>query len=130
MAQTCGYPYVSHLKGKVRLVATPAYGFAGGQGTERVSFIVVPEASTAQSLADLRGKVAAVNDWGSNSGMNLFRAALAPLAKDGKFFSDVRITTGHLPSIKALQAGEADVASIDTVTWGMLGRHRPDRRPI
>ena len=75
LAQTCGYPYVSFLKGKVRLVATPAYDFAGGEGTERVSFIIVPEASKAQSLEDLRGKVAAINDWGSNSGMNLFRAA-------------------------------------------------------
>jgi ABC-type phosphate/phosphonate transport system substrate-binding protein len=126
LAQTCGYPYVSYLKGKVRLVATPAYDFAGGEGTERVSFIIVPEASQAQSLEDLRGKIAAVNDWGSNSGMNLFRAALMPLARGGKFFSEVRITGGHLPSIKAVQAGDADVASIDTVTWGMLDRHRPD----
>jgi ABC-type phosphate/phosphonate transport system substrate-binding protein len=126
MAQTCGYPYVQHLKGKVRLVATPAYDFAGGEGTERVSFIVVPESRTARRLEDLRGKVAAINDWGSNSGMNLFRAALAPLAGDGRFFSAVKVTGGHIPSIKAIQAGEVDVASIDTVTWGMLDRHRPD----
>lgn len=126
LAQTCGYPYVSYLKGKVRLVATPAYDFAGGEGTERVSFVIVPEASKAQGLEDLRGKVAAINDWGSNSGMNLFRAALMPLAKDGRFFSVVKITGGHLFSIEAVRAGEADVASIDTVTWGMLDRHRPD----
>jgi ABC-type phosphate/phosphonate transport system substrate-binding protein len=126
LAQTCGYPYVSHLKGKVRLVATPAYDFSGGEGTERVSFIIVPEQSPTASLEDLRGKVAAVNDWGSNSGMNLFRAAVMPLARDGRFFSEIRITGGHLPSIKAVQDGEADVASIDTVTWGMLARHRPE----
>jgi ABC-type phosphate/phosphonate transport system substrate-binding protein len=126
LAQTCGYPYISHLRGKVRLVATPAFDFAGGRGTERVSFIIVPEASRAERLEDLRGKTAAINDWGSNSGMNLFRAAVAPLARDGKFFSDVKVTGGHLPSIAAVQKGEADVASIDTVTWGMLARHRPD----
>lgn len=126
MAQTCGYPYVRHLKGKVRLVATPAYDFAGGEGTERVSFIIVPEASPAQSLEDLRGKIAAINDWDSNSGMNLFRAAVMPYARGGRFFSDIKVTGGHLLSIKAVQAGEADVASIDTVTWGMLVRHRPD----
>jgi ABC-type phosphate/phosphonate transport system substrate-binding protein len=126
LAQTCGYPYVSHLKGKVRLVATPVFEFAGGEGTERVSFIIVPEGSKAQSLDDLRGKVAAVNDWGSNSGMNLFRAAVMPLARDGKFFSEIRITGGHLPSIKAVQDGEADVAAIDTVTWGMLAKHAPE----
>lgn len=126
LAQTCGYPYVSHLKGKVRLVATPAFDFAGGKGTDRVSFIVVAETSKAHTLEDLRGTVAAVNDWGSNSGMNLFRAAVMPLASDGKFFSGIRITGGHLPSIKAVQTGEADVAAIDTVTWGMLARHNPD----
>jgi ABC-type phosphate/phosphonate transport system substrate-binding protein len=126
LAQTCGYPYVSHLKGKVRLVATPVFEFAGGQSTERVSFIVVPEDSKAKSLEDLRGKIAAVNDWGSNSGMNLFRAAVMPLARDGKFFSEIRITGGHLPSIKAVQDGEADVAAIDTVTWGMLASHAPE----
>lgn len=126
LAQTCGYPYVYELKGKVRLVATPVFAFAGGNGTERVSFIIVPEASTARSLEDLRGKIAAVNDWGSNSGMNLFRAAVMPLAKDGKFFSEIRITGGHLPSIAAVQNGEADVAAIDTVTWGMLAQHRPE----
>jgi ABC-type phosphate/phosphonate transport system substrate-binding protein len=126
MAQTCGYPYVSLLKGKVRLVATPAYGFSGGEGTERLSFIIVPEGSPAKSLADLRGKVAVINDWGSNSGMNLFRAAVVPLASDGRFFSEIRVSGGHVPSIKAVRESEADVASIDTVTWGMLAMHRPE----
>ncbi|MDB5522491.1 MAG: phosphate transporter substrate-binding protein [Rhizobium sp.] len=126
LAQTCGYPYVSQLKGKVRLVATPVFDFAGGKGTERVSFIIVADSCEAESLEDLRGAVASVNDWGSNSGMNLFRAAIMPLARDGKFFSRIHISGGHLPSIKAVQDGQADVASIDTVTWGMLARHRPD----
>lgn len=127
LAQTCGYPYVSFLKGKVRLVATPVYGFSGGQGTERVSFIIVPEGSPAQSLEDLRGKVAAINDWGSNSGMNLFRAAVMPLARDGKFFSGIKVSGGHVLSIKAVQEGQADAAAIDTVTWGMVAKHAPDR---
>jgi ABC-type phosphate/phosphonate transport system substrate-binding protein len=126
LAQTCGYPYVSHLKGKVRLVATPAYGFAGGKGTERVSFIIVPDGSSAAGIEDLRGKVAAVNDWDSNSGMNLFRAAVAPFARDGKFFSGIKVTGGHLPSIEAVRTGAADVAAIDTVTWGMLAQHQPE----
>jgi ABC-type phosphate/phosphonate transport system substrate-binding protein len=127
LAQTCGYPYVTALKGKVRLVATPVYAFAGGEGTERTSFIVVAEQSTATKLEDLRGKVAAVNDWGSNSGMNLLRAAVMPLARDGRFFSDIRITGGHIASIGAVQSGKADVAAIDTVTWGLLARHEPQR---
>jgi ABC-type phosphate/phosphonate transport system substrate-binding protein len=126
LAQTCGYPYVTALKGKVRLVATPVFAFAGGEGTERVSFIVVSAENPAATLADLRGGIAAVNDWGSNSGMNLLRAAVVPLARDGRFFSDIRITGGHLASIAAVAAGNADVAAIDTVTWGLLARHMPE----
>jgi ABC-type phosphate/phosphonate transport system substrate-binding protein len=126
LAQTCGYPYVSHLKGKVRLVATPAFEFAGGRGTERVSFIIVAENNPARRLEDLLGAVASVNDWGSNSGMNLFRAAVMPLASGGRFFSEIKISGGHLASIKAVQDGESDVAAIDTVTWGHLARHRPE----
>ena len=125
LAQTCGYPYVTALRGKVRLVATPAFSFAGGHGTERVSYVIVRQDSPHRDLAALRGSVVAINEWGSNSGMNLLRAAIAPHAIGGRFFSEVRVTGGHLPSIAAVQGGEADVASIDTVTWGLLARHAP-----
>lgn len=126
LAQACGFPYVTELKGRVRLVATPAYSFPGGKGTERVSYVVVPAGSAFDSLESLEGSVAGINEWGSNSGMNLFRAAIAPLAREGRFFSEVRVTGGHLPSIRAVRAGEVDCASIDTVTWGMLAMHGPD----
>ncbi|MBL0371787.1 PhnD/SsuA/transferrin family substrate-binding protein [Rhizobium sp. KVB221] len=126
LAQTCGYPYIKMLTGKVRLVATPVYDFAGGAGTERTSFLIASETNTGKNLESFRGSVAAVNDHMSNSGSNLFRAALAPLAGGKPFFSSVKITGGHLPSIAAVAAGEADIASIDTVSWGMLDRHAPD----
>ncbi len=31
-SQTCGYPYVKHLRGEVALIATPEYAFAGCEG--------------------------------------------------------------------------------------------------
>ena len=126
LAQTCGYPYITQLKGKVRLVATPIYQFAGGRGTERLSYVVVSVASSYRTLADLRGKTVALNDRGSNSGMNLLRAAVAPLAQDGHFFSDVLVTGGHHASLAAVAAGHADVAAVDTVTFGLLQRHAPE----
>jgi ABC-type phosphate/phosphonate transport system substrate-binding protein len=126
LAQTCGYPYVSMLRGKVQLVATPVFTFAGGKGTERVSYVIVGETSACRNLEDLRGRVVALNGWDSNSGMNLLRATIAPLARDGRFFSDVTITGGHVASIAAVRAGIADVAAIDTVTWGLLAKHQPD----
>jgi ABC-type phosphate/phosphonate transport system substrate-binding protein len=127
LAQTCGYPYVSELKGKVRLVATPAFSYSGGKGAKRASFIVVREDHPAQSLGDLRGQRAAINDWLSNSGMNLLRISVAPLAGGKPFFSDVVVTGGHLASIAAIREGRADVAAIDSITWGLHARHAPDK---
>jgi len=127
LAQTCGYPYVSELKGRVRLVATPVFSYPGGKGVKRASFIVVREDSSAKSLEDLRGKRAAINDWLSNSGMNLLRMAVAPLAGGKPFFSDVVVTGGHLGSIAAVREDRADVAAIDSITWGLHARHAPEK---
>lgn len=126
-AQTCGYPYVSELKGKVRLVATPVFNYAGGRGARRASYIVVREDDKARSVADTSGYRAAINDWLSNSGMNLLRIAVAPHAKNGHFFSDVIVTGGHIDSIAAIREGRADVAAIDSITWGIHARHAPEK---
>lgn len=124
--QTCGYPYVQELKGKVRLLATPVFRYAGGRGARRASFVVVREDDPATDIADLAGRRAAINDWLSNSGMNLLRIAVAPHAKEGRFFSDVTVTGGHMASIAAIREGRADTAAIDSITWGLHARHAPE----
>lgn len=124
--QTCGFPYVEELKGKVRLVATPVFRYAGGKGARRASFLVVREDDPAVDIADLAGKRAAINDWLSNSGMNLLRIAVAPYTKNGRFFSDVTVTGGHMMSIAAIREGRADTAAIDSITWGLHARHAPE----
>jgi len=126
LAQACGFPYVRHLKGRVRLVATPVYGFAGGTGAERRSVVVVAAEAPFAGVADLRGARAAINDPGSNSGANLFAALVAPLAVNGRFFSSVTVTGGHRESLAAVAAGRADVAAIDSVTFGHLAAHAPE----
>ncbi len=103
--QTCGYPYVQHLRGKVQLVASPVYGLPGCDGPLKCSFIIVKAKSPAQSIADMRGTRAAINEPGSNSGYNLFRAFVAPHAIDGRFFSSVLETGGHRASIDAVSSG-------------------------
>jgi ABC-type phosphate/phosphonate transport system substrate-binding protein len=125
LAQTCGFPYVKHLRGKVKLVATPVYGHPGCDGPLMRSFVVVANDSAAQSLEDLRGGRAAINQPDSNSGSNLFRAAIAPLSRHGRFFSSVIETAGHRNSIAAITAGKADVAAIDCVTYGNVLRFDP-----
>ncbi|EMS95675.1 hypothetical protein H009_21586 [Agrobacterium tumefaciens str. Cherry 2E-2-2] len=125
--QTCGYPYVRHLRGKVQLVATPVYNLPGCDGPLKCSFIIVNAASPARSIEELRGARAAINEPGSNSGYNLFRAFVAPHARDGRFFSSVQETGGHLASIDAVSSGKADAASIDCVTFGNTLRFDPQR---
>ncbi|MFS8110498.1 PhnD/SsuA/transferrin family substrate-binding protein [Rhizobium jaguaris] len=127
LAQTCGFPYVKRLRGKVQLVATPVYDLPGCDGPSMRSFVIVRKDSPVEALADLRGLTAAINDPSSNSGTNLFRAAIAPLAENGRFFGCVIETGGHLRSIDAVAAGKADVAAIDGITFGNAKRFDPDR---
>jgi ABC-type phosphate/phosphonate transport system substrate-binding protein len=125
LAQTCGYPLVASLGERVRVVATPRYAAPGCDGASYRSAIVVRARNPAKDLADLRGRRAAVNDLASNSGMNLFRAEIAPLANGRSFFAAVTITGAHAASVEAVAAGEADVAAIDCITWAHLQRLRP-----
>jgi len=125
LAQTCGYPLVTQLAGKVQLVATPRYTAKGCEGALYRSAVVVRADDAAAELADLRGRRCAVNGWGSNSGMNVLRAKIAPLAQGGRFFGSVLVTGAHQASAAAVAKGEADVAAIDCVTWAHLQRLRP-----
>ena len=125
LSQTCGYPYATALRGRTRLLATPCYDFPGCSEADYSSALVVRAASGMHSLADARGGVAAVNDMQSNSGMNLLRHAVAPLAHKGKFFSGVKVSGSHANSLLMLSKGEADIAAIDCVTLGYVAQGHP-----
>jgi ABC-type phosphate/phosphonate transport system substrate-binding protein len=123
--QTCGYPYLTQLREHVRLLATPAYDFTGCRGTDYSSAIVVRADSGITALEQARGRIAAANEIHSNSGMNALRHAVAPLARDGRFFGAVRWSGSHRASLALVQHGEADLAAIDCVTLGYLKREQP-----
>jgi ABC-type phosphate/phosphonate transport system substrate-binding protein len=125
LGQTCGYPLVTSLGERVHIVATPRYSARGCYGALYRSAIVVRAGDPAIDLADLRGRRVAVNDPASNSGMNLLRAEIAPLANGAPFFGAVAITGCHVSSVEAVASGEADVAAIDCITWAHLRRLRP-----
>ncbi len=125
-AQTCGYPLVTELRDVVTPIAAPVYCWPGCVGATHCSVIIVPTASSFEALSDLRGRRAAINGRDSNSGMNLLRHAVAPLADDGRFFGEVVITGSHLGSLNHVARGKADVAAIDCVTFGLVERHRPE----
>lgn len=125
LSQTCGYPLLS-LRDHVRVVATPVYDAPGCEGACYRSVIIVRRDDDAAGLSALRGRGCAVNAWNSNSGMNLLRASVAPLAAGRAFFRSVAITGSHAASIASVACGDTDVAAIDCVTFALLSRHRPE----
>lgn len=126
LAQTCGYPLLTSLLGRVRLVATPRYRAFGCDGSEHGSALVVHAEDYTSDLAGLHGRRCAANQPHSNTGMNLLRAAVADLADGKPFFQTVAWTGSHRASLAMVAAGEADLAAIDVVTLAHLGRIEPE----
>jgi ABC-type phosphate/phosphonate transport system substrate-binding protein len=126
LGQACGYPYVAALLQRVTLVATPIYDFAGCVGAANCSFLVTGKKSARRTLADFRGARALINNPDSNSGMNRFRAMIAPMAGGKEFFAEVGVSGSHAASIAAVAADKADLASIDCVSFALMQRARPE----
>jgi ABC-type phosphate/phosphonate transport system substrate-binding protein len=124
--QTCGYPYVTGLKDTVTLIAAPEYSFPGCEGASHRSFLIRRATDLRRGRSEFRGAIAALNAHDSNTGMNLFRATIAPIAGGRTFFSAIVVTGSHEASAAAVVEGEADLASIDCVSFALLGRGRPE----
>jgi ABC-type phosphate/phosphonate transport system substrate-binding protein len=125
LGQACEYPLAKHFRGVVRLVATPCYAAPGCLGASYRSAIVVRRDDPATNLADLRERRCAINESDSNSGMNLLRAAIAPLARGGRFFSAVTSSGSHRNSAALVADGGADVAALDCVSWAHFQKLYP-----
>lgn len=66
-----------------------------------------------------------MNDAGSNTGMNLFRASIAPIARGREFFGSVTVTGSHARSLAAIMSDRIDVAAVDAVTLALLRDQYP-----
>jgi ABC-type phosphate/phosphonate transport system substrate-binding protein len=126
LGQTCGYPFWFSLRDRVALIATPVFDFDGCEGPRHCSFLIARRDDPRGNLAAFRGARAAINARDSNTGMNLFRAAVAPLAKARPFFAEVVATGAHALSLAAVAECAADVAAIDCVSFALLARGRPE----
>jgi ABC-type phosphate/phosphonate transport system substrate-binding protein len=124
--QTCGYPYVTGLKDAVTLIAAPEYSFPGCDGASHRSFVVRRVSEPRRGLGEFKGATAALNAHDSNTGMNLFRAAIAVVAGGAPFFRAIIATGSHEASVEAVAERRADLASIDCVSFALLKRGRPD----
>ncbi len=126
LGQTCEYPLAMSRTSSVRLVGTPRYTAPGCSGSRYRSFIVVRKDDLVQDLAALRGRRCAVNERNSNSGMNLLRAAVAPVTGAAHFFDAVLLSGSHRASVVLVAHGEADVAAIDCVSFAHLTHVCPE----
>ncbi len=125
-SQTCGYPLVTALAGKVAVVATPVYDAPGCEGPRYSSMVVVGADSTARELADLSGARCALSSAGSWSGHHALRVLAAPMCSAGPLFGEAVASGGHAASIAMVAAGEADLAAIDCVTFALMADHMPE----
>ncbi len=122
LGQACEYPLATHFHAWARPLATPRYGAPGCGGGRYRSAIVVRREHPAAALIELRGARCVINETNSNSGMNLLRAAIAPIAQRRPFFDSVSISGSHWSSARKVADGGADVAAIDCVTFAHLQR--------
>ena len=124
LAQTCGYPLVTELRGKVQLLGTPVYDVPDCAGSDYCSVIIARRASGIMSLDAVSDATAAINAENSQSGHWALKAALAGMlgAQPPK---RAVLTGGHRESLLMLAGGKADLAAIDAVCWALALRHEP-----
>jgi ABC-type phosphate/phosphonate transport system substrate-binding protein len=125
LSQCCGYDVVRGYKDRFQVLATPWFDAPGCSNGDYASTIVVTEHSLHRDVIDMLDSVVVINGPESHSGMNALFALVAPHSRNGKFFSEVRISGSHAASLAALINGDADVASVDCLTYELLGRYRP-----
>ena len=123
LTQTCGYPLMTALRGKVRVLGRPRYELPDSSGGNHCSLILARIEDARRTLPEFRDSRGVINGQDSNSGMNLLRHQLASLQRDGRFFSQVGISGSHRESLRWLREDLADLAAIDSVTFAYLARH-------
>lgn len=126
IGQTCGYPLMSHLQDAVTPFCVPVFNVTGVTGSLYSSRIIVAADANIESLADCRNRIAAINNSDSNSGMNVFRHAVARLNPATPFFASVVNSGGHLHSLTAVAEGRVDVAAIDCVSFQLIEDRWPE----
>src|SRR5690349_7187899 len=78
LTQTCGYPLMTALRGKVRVLGRPRYELPDSRGGNHCSLILGRIEDARRTLPDFRDSRGVINGQDSNSGMNLVRHRLAP----------------------------------------------------
>lgn len=126
LGHTCGYPLMRFLRHDCQPVCVPLFDFEGCSGKYYSSRIVASVDSDIIELRDCRDKIAAINGYDSNSGMNVLRHAVSLLGIPAPFFSKVIESGSHFNSLSAVADGRADVAAIDCVSFALIKDEWPE----
>lgn len=127
LGQTCGWPYVSRLRGVVAPFARFDFSLGGMPGDYHSVYIAGDGDDPAALLARPDARLA-VNAPDSQSG---FRA-LSELAAGPMSLPRERIvfTGSHRASIRAVAEGLADLAAIDAMSWRLALLHEPAAQQV
>ncbi len=126
LAHTCGFPYVTKLKGSVQLVATPHYDIEGCSNASYRSVILRRESDTRSQLCDFAGATAAVNSFRSQSGCNALLGTLVRERLSAPFLQSLKKSGSHRDSMKMVVSTDADICAIDAVCWQLMQDFEPE----
>lgn len=103
----------------MQLLAVPV---VGGEITYH-SYVIVPAASSAESLLDLRGRRFASADMMSNTGWLYPAMWLMDRGEDpAKFFGEHVIAGSHYRAVTAVITGFVDGAAVDSLVYDHMAR--------
>lgn len=122
LGQTCGWPFVSRLRDSVVPFARFDFGLGGRPGDYHSVFITRNGEDPADLIADDDAAIA-MNSWESQSGFRALSELYAAPASLPP--SRVLVTGGHRNSIRAVAAGEAQLAAIDAQSFRLALVNEP-----
>lgn len=125
LAFICGLPYVRRAERLVPLAAPVQAGERYAGRPVYFSDVIVQRASAYTRFDELRGARWAYNEPGSLSGYAMVQAHLARIGAPDGFFGAAVETGAHLASLRAVAAGEADAAAIDSTVLDLARRDDP-----
>ena len=121
-SHACGWPVATMLRSTVAVAGAFALALPEAEGHRYRSVFVARRPGSLASFVGSETTVAA-NSEDSLSGWVSLRAATVGVGRPWP--GPIRWTGAHLHSVRAVRAGEADLASIDELTWAHLRRLEP-----
>ena len=121
LGQTCGYPFATLLKDKVKYVTTPTHRVTGCRDGFYSSAYVVHKDSDL-NRDNLKGAGIAFTSTMSWSGYRTIIRDFGPLED---YFGTMVKSGGHRQSARLVAAGTVQVTALDAVCWHFLQQFEP-----